>query len=92
MVSIKKFNMGKFQFSKTKLKRRFLKGSLQRALIVRTKVKYQRFVGVYVRFDENAVVLVNKSVIPISNRVFGPVLRELCIKYPALGSISRYII
>lgn len=92
LVSVKKFNTSKSQFNKAKRRRRFSKGSLQRALIVRTKIRYQRFVGVYVRFDENAAILVNKSVVPVSNRVFGPVLRELCIKRPALGSISRFVI
>ena len=92
LVSVKKFNTSRSQFNKARRRRRFSKGSLQRALIVRTKVKYQRFVGVYVRFDENAVILVSKTVVPVSNRVFGPVLRELCIRRPSLGSIARFII
>ena len=92
LVSVKKFNPRKFQSNKTKKRKKFLKGSLQRALVVRTKVNYQRTSGIYIKFDENTVVLVNKKVVPISNRVFGPILRELCMKWPSLGCITRFII
>lgn len=92
LVSVKKFNPRKFQSGKSKKKRKFLKGSLQRALIVRTKVNYLRTSGIYIKFDENTVVLVNKKVVPISNRVFGPILKELCMKWPSLGCVTRFII
>lgn len=92
LVSVKKFNPRKFQSSKTKKKKKFLKGSLQRALVVRTKVNFQRVSGIYIKFDENTVVLVNKKVVPISNRVFGPILKELCMKWPSLGCVTRFII
>lgn len=44
------------------------------------------------RFDENAAVLVNKKTVPVSNRVYGPILKELCMKWPSLGCVSRCII
>jgi len=91
LVSIKKFNLRKYNSSKTKKKKKFLKGSLQRGLIVRSKVNFKRTSGIYIKFDENTVVLVNKKVVPISNRVFGPILKELCMKWPSLGCITRFI-
>ena len=61
-------------------------------MIIRTKVYYCRFPGIFVRFDENSVVLVNKKVVPVSNRIYGPVLMELCVRYPSVGCVSRHII
>jgi large subunit ribosomal protein L14 len=80
LVSVKKVNVKRFQLTGTKKRKRFLKGSLYRALVVRTKVNYCLFTGLYIKFDENTVVLVNKKVVPISNRVFGPILKKLCMK------------
>jgi ribosomal protein L14 len=51
-----------------------------------------RLAGIFVRFNENSVVLVNKRTVPISNRVFGPILRELCMRFPSLGCITRLLI
>ena len=53
------------------------KGDVQRALIVRTAKEIHRPDGSSVRFDTNAVVLVNKDGEPIGTRIFGPVTREL---------------
>lgn len=51
--------------------------SVQRAVIVRMTNKLRRKDGSYIRFDENAVVIVNKDGQPRGTRVFGPVAREL---------------
>ena len=48
-----------------------------RAVVVRTRVHIKRLNGSCVRFDENAVVLINKDGNPRGSRVFGPVAREL---------------
>ncbi len=53
------------------------RGDLQRAVIVRTKKEYRRNDGTYIRFDDNACVLVDSSGAPQGKRVFGPVAREL---------------
>ena len=54
------------------------KGQVSRAVVIRTKKEVRRRDGSYIRFDENAVVIVNKANSePIANRVFGPVPREL---------------
>lgn len=53
------------------------KGSKVKAVVVRTKKETRRPDGTYIRFDENACVLINAQGEPIGTRVFGPVAREL---------------
>lgn len=53
------------------------KGEISRAVIVRTKKEYRRPDGSYIRFDENAAVLINQNLEPRGTRIFGPVAREL---------------
>jgi large subunit ribosomal protein L14 len=53
------------------------KGTVQRAVIVRTAKPLLRADGSAIRFDKNAVVLINKQNEPIGSRIFGPVTREL---------------
>jgi large subunit ribosomal protein L14 len=53
------------------------KGTVQNAVIVRTRKEIRRKDGTYIRFDENAAVLIKDDGSPIGTRVFGPVAREL---------------
>ncbi|MDP2208261.1 MAG: 50S ribosomal protein L14 [Bacteroidota bacterium] len=53
------------------------KGEVSRAVIVRTKKETRRNDGSYIRFDENAAVLLNAQGEPRGSRIFGPVAREL---------------
>ena len=53
------------------------KGTVTKAVIVRTKNKLRRKDGSYIRFDDNAVVLLNQAEEPRGTRIFGPVAREL---------------
>lgn len=53
------------------------KGDVSRAVIVRTKKEVRRNDGSYIRFDENAAVLLNAQNEPRGTRIFGPVAREL---------------
>jgi len=53
------------------------KGAVAKAVIVRLKRSVRRVDGSYIRFDQNAVVLVNNQLEPIGTRIFGPVAREL---------------
>jgi large subunit ribosomal protein L14 len=53
------------------------KGDVVKAVIVRTKKEVRRDDGSYIRFDENAAVLINKEGEPVGTRIFGPVAREL---------------
>jgi len=53
------------------------KGSVVKAVVVRTKKEYGRRDGTYIRFSDNAAVLVNDAGEPRGTRIFGPVAREL---------------
>src|SRR4029078_5393802 len=53
------------------------KGDVVRAVVVRTAKEYGRPGGSYIRFDENAAVLINNQGNPRGTRIFGPVAREL---------------
>lgn len=53
------------------------KGKVYNAVIVRTRKEVRRKDGTYIRFDENAAVLIKDDGSPIGTRVFGPVAREL---------------
>jgi large subunit ribosomal protein L14 len=53
------------------------KGDVVKAVVVRTKKEYGRADGSYIRFDENAAVIVDDSKSPRGTRIFGPVAREL---------------
>lgn len=53
------------------------KGKVVRAVIVRTKKEIRRRDGSYIRFDDNAAVLIDRLGEPVGTRVFGPVGREL---------------
>jgi large subunit ribosomal protein L14 len=53
------------------------KGTVERAVIVRTRKEYKRVDGTYVRFDDNACVIIDAAENPKGKRIFGPVAREL---------------
>jgi large subunit ribosomal protein L14 len=53
------------------------KGQVVKGVIVRTRSAYRRKDGTYIRFDDNAIVLLNPQGEPVGTRVFGPVAREL---------------
>jgi len=53
------------------------KGEVVRAVVVRTKKEYGRADGSYIRFDENAAVILDEQKNPKGTRIFGPVAREL---------------
>ncbi len=53
------------------------KGDVSRAVVVRTRKELRRRDGSYIRFDENAAVLLNAQDEPRGTRIFGPVAREL---------------
>ena len=53
------------------------KGDVHRAVIVRTKKEVRRPDGSYIRFDNNAAVIINEAREPIGTRIFGPIAREL---------------
>ncbi len=53
------------------------KGTVMKAVVVRTKKEFSRRDGTLIRFSDNAAVVINESFEPIGTRIFGPVAREL---------------
>jgi large subunit ribosomal protein L14 len=56
---------------------RVKKGEVRRAVVVRTRKGISRPDGSYIRFDDNAAVLIDTAREPVGTRIFGPVAREL---------------
>jgi large subunit ribosomal protein L14 len=53
------------------------KGQVVKCVVVRTKKEIRRKDGSYIRFDQNAAVIINEQREPVGTRIFGPVAREL---------------
>ena len=69
------------------------KGQVVRAVIVRMRKESRRNDGTYIRFDQNAAVLINDLGEPIGTRVFGPVARELRDKrFMKIVSLAQEVI
>lgn len=81
LVSVKWINTKKFKALKERKRKKFAKGTIHRALIIRTKVNFRRTEGVFIRFDTNDVVIVNKNIVPVSNRVYGLLLKNYVCVY-----------
>ena len=57
------------------------KGDVVKAVVVRTAKEVRRADGSYIKFDENAAVMIKEDKTPTGNRIFGPVARELRENY-----------
>jgi len=69
------------------------KGEIVRAVIVRTKKEIRRSDGTYIKFDENAAVIIAEDKNPIGTRIFGPVARELRDKqYMRIVSLAPEVV
>jgi large subunit ribosomal protein L14 len=68
------------------------KGTVSKAVIVRTKKEVRRADGSYIRFDDNAVVLLNNLDEMRGTRIFGPVARELRDKYMKIVSLAPEVL
>ena len=69
------------------------KGEVAKGVIVRTKSKITRPDGSFVKFDDNAIVLVEKDGEPIATRVFGPIAREVRHKgYLKIASLAPEVL
>ena len=68
------------------------KGTVVRAVVVRTRAPMRRRDVSYLRFDENAVVIVNDDGTPKGTRIFGPVARELRQKYMKIISLAPEVL
>lgn len=69
------------------------KGDVVKAVIVRTRKALRRDDGSYIRFDENAAVIINADKNPVGTRIFGPVARELRDKdYLKIASLAPEVL
>ena len=68
------------------------KGTVSRAIVVRTKKENRRADGSYIRFDDNAVVLLNAANEMRGTRIFGPVARELRDKNMKIISLAPEVL
>ncbi|MBO94349.1 MAG: 50S ribosomal protein L14 [Opitutales bacterium] len=68
------------------------KGTVVRAVVVRTKAPIRRRDGSYLRFDENAIVIINDDGTPKGTRIFGPVARELRAKFMRIISLAPEVL
>jgi large subunit ribosomal protein L14 len=68
------------------------KGSVTKAVVVRTKKEIRRPDGSYIRFDDNAVVLLNNQDEIRGTRIFGPVARELRDKFMKIVSLAPEVL
>jgi large subunit ribosomal protein L14 len=68
------------------------KGMVSKAVVVRTKKEIRRADGSYIRFDDNAVVLLNNLDEVRGTRIFGPVARELRDKYMKIVSLAPEVL
>ena len=68
------------------------KGTISRAIVVRTKKENRRQDGSYIRFDDNAVVLLNQAGEMRGTRIFGPVARELREKNMKIISLAPEVL
>jgi large subunit ribosomal protein L14 len=68
------------------------KGTVSKAVVVRTKKEIRRPDGSYIRFDDNAVVLLTATDEVRGTRIFGPVARELRDKYMKIVSLAPEVL
>jgi large subunit ribosomal protein L14 len=92
IVSVRKINPKRLKRIKLLKRKRYYKGTIHRAMLIRSCVMFKRTPSILIKFNENSVIFVNKKRVPLTNRVYGPVLRELCMLVPSLGCITRFMI
>lgn len=71
---------------------RIKKGDVYNAVVVRTRKGVRRSDGSLIRFDGNAVVVLNQQLQPIGTRIFGPITRELREKYMKIISLAEEVL
>lgn len=82
LVSIKRID-------RKKKKKRYKKGMLRLGVIVRTKQKYKRALGVFLSYDENAIIMVNRKKCPVTRKLRGPIPFEVCLKYRYIATVAK---
>jgi large subunit ribosomal protein L14 len=70
------------------------KKDVVKAVVVRQRKSFKRSNGSHIRFDDNAVIIVDDKFIPVGTRVFGPIAREIktCEKYPKIIELGPELV
>ena len=68
------------------------KGKVVKAVVVRSKFGLRREDGSYIKFDDNACVIIKDDKSPVGTRIFGPVARELRDKYMKIVSLAKEVL
>ena len=69
------------------------KGEVAKAVVVRTRRSLRRPDGSYIRFDDNAGVIIDKQGLPVGTRILGPIAREIKEKgYTKIASLAREVV
>ena len=69
------------------------RGNIYHAIIVRVNKEFKRADGTYIKFDDNAVILLDENQQPIGTRVLGPIAREIRFKkFGKILSLAPYIL
>lgn len=92
LVVVENYTLKRGFFLDEKKKERFTKGKKHKALILRTKQFFKRNYGVFIKFSDNAIIIVNKRKLPLSKKLKGPILYEILEKYPSIGILARWLI
>jgi len=92
IVCVQKVNIRKYVLLKDRLQKKFRVGSIHRGLLLRSKVNFKRINGVFFRFNRNQCAIIGRNYAPLSNKVYGPVLKEFCYRWPSLGCTTMCVL
>jgi ribosomal protein L14 len=71
---------------------RFRRGSVHRAIVVNVNSWHYRSIGIYIRWTQNAVILVDRKKTPLGSRINATLTKEFLTTFPAIGSICDNIV
>lgn len=72
------------------LSQKITRGKVCRALLVYSTRWFKRCVGVWIRFGKNGVVLINNKSAPVAKRLRGPMLKEVCLRFNFIGTLTDH--
>lgn len=91
-IVVKSLDTILFNLLEEKKKKKFMRGTLHRAVVVQIKKKIKRLDKSWIWFNSNSIVLVDKKNKPLAKRIRTVIPREVALKYPTIASISSLII
>ena len=91
-VTVRAVNKSTHFLKDDRLKWKFRKGSVHKAVIVHVREKFRRYNRTFMWFPRNAVVIINKNKLPLTKRIKQGIPREVADEYPAMGSMCPKIL